>query len=422
MGRDALGHWTFTSAHIADIREWQRANRLELQPDFQRKEVWNQGARVVLMDTILRDIPMPKIFLWCEIVNDDLHRRVIDGQQRIRAILAFLEDKFPLEPPYEGPHLGKKFSELPKKIRDKFLQYQIDINIANNVSEAEVRDVYSRVNKYTIPLTKQELRAADFPGDFLNLCTQLAENEFFDDNRVFSFAKRQRMGDVEFVSEIISGLIRGPQNKKEDLDYFYMNYKRWPASDSKKIEGIFNAAIDDISIIFSENDGFSLRKTRFRQKSDFYTLFLSVAELKSQGHSLKDKDLGPLRGDLKLMDRHIAPESSISVFSEYAIKCVSQANTQGSRAWRKEFITNILSGTYKRKRPSGVAAETFASIRLDLGHYDLKQLKMFEEVCPSCRGDITAHENIVLEWAPEDTVFQISNSRWRGLECANAKS
>jgi hypothetical protein len=47
---------------------------------------------------------MPKMFVWNEIVNSSTHRRVIDGQQRMSAILDFINGKFPLLSPYEGPY------------------------------------------------------------------------------------------------------------------------------------------------------------------------------------------------------------------------------------------------------------------------------------------------------------------------------
>ena len=162
-------HWNSSPHPISDIRDWSEAGRLELRPDFQRREVWSAPARIMLMDTILRDIPMPKIYLASSIKDGSTYRIVIDGQQRISAILAFLRDEFSLQKPFTGDHNGKRFSDLPQERQDRFLSYQIDFNEAINPSDDEVREVYARVNKYTVVLNKQELRRADFPGDFLTV-------------------------------------------------------------------------------------------------------------------------------------------------------------------------------------------------------------------------------------------------------------
>ena len=94
--------WNSSPHPISDIRDWKKDGRLEIKPDFQRQYVWSDAAKVMLMDTILRVIPMPKIFVSSTIKDGQTYRTVIDGQQRITTILAFLEDKFSLNPPYSG--------------------------------------------------------------------------------------------------------------------------------------------------------------------------------------------------------------------------------------------------------------------------------------------------------------------------------
>ena len=145
-------HWNSSPHPISDIRDWSDVGRLELRPDFQRREVWSTPARVMLMDTILRDVPMPKIFLANSIKEGRTYRVVIDGQQRISAILAFLRNDFPLDEPYRGKAKGKHFRDLDLATQERFLSYQIDFNEAINPSDKEVREVYARVNKYTVPL------------------------------------------------------------------------------------------------------------------------------------------------------------------------------------------------------------------------------------------------------------------------------
>src|SRR5690606_19801740 len=104
--------------------------------------------------------------------------------QRINAILSFLSDEFRLENPYQGEFSGMKFSDLPDDIKRNFLSYKIDINEIIDATDEIVREIYSRVNKYTIALNKQELRRADFPGDFLKVSEELAVIEFFEESKV----------------------------------------------------------------------------------------------------------------------------------------------------------------------------------------------------------------------------------------------
>jgi uncharacterized protein with ParB-like and HNH nuclease domain len=48
----------------------------------------------MLIDTILKNIPMPKIFLSNLVKDNSPYRSVIDGQQRITTILSFIRDEF----------------------------------------------------------------------------------------------------------------------------------------------------------------------------------------------------------------------------------------------------------------------------------------------------------------------------------------
>ena len=389
---------------------------MEVRPDFQRREVWSLAARIMLIDTILRNVPMPKMFVWNEILSGSTHRRVIDGQQRIKAILDFLSDRFALDQPYEGPYSGLVFSQLPEEVRAGFLQYRIDFNEALGFSEQEVREVYSRINKYSLPLSKQELRQADYPGQFLSLCTELSLIDYFEDIGIFTAANLRRMGDIEFVSELVAGMLKGPQDKKGDLDYFYASYAKWPEAEVEVVRDAFKAIIADLRSIFS-TELLPIRQTRFRQKADFYSLFLSIYDLHNSGATVVGKDLGALRRDLQILDRHIAPESNIDLLSEYAIKCVSQANSQASRAWRKNFLMMILSGTYRQRKPQTAALKRLSDLGAQLP--ETRERPLLADNCVWCNLDLKRKDigELVLDWPPDAVVYQLSNSGWRGASC-----
>ncbi|MFW2566456.1 DUF262 domain-containing protein [Aliarcobacter butzleri] len=81
---------------INDFLTWKSNKELELSPKFQRNKVWNQSVKSYLIDTILRGMPIPPIFITQKI---DLNtqktlREVIDGQQRLTAITQFRNNEF----------------------------------------------------------------------------------------------------------------------------------------------------------------------------------------------------------------------------------------------------------------------------------------------------------------------------------------
>lgn len=399
--------WNSSPHPISDIRDWSELKRLELQPDFQRREVWSDSARVMLMDTILRDIPMPKVFVASQIRGKNTHRIVIDGQQRLSAILAFMRDEFPLKPPYAGPAAGKVFSELGEEETDQFLSYPIDFNEAKNPTDEEVREVYARVNKYTVPLTRQELRRADYPGDFLDVSEALAVDPFFDDAKIFTPAQRRRYADVEFTSEILAAMLEGIQDKKGDLDALYQSHAKWEKASRRKTEEEFASVLATIRLLFTT---LPIESSRFRQKSDFYSLFGVILDLLREGGTLDGKDLRPLQQDLHLLNAYIEPQSHVGLLSEYAIKCVSQANTVGSRRWRHDFLKVFLRGTFHSKLPEPQGAEIFASISYDLLN-DGGFCPPSEIPCPVCE-ELVDHDlsDVFLAWSRGVNVYQLENS------------
>lgn len=374
------------------------------------------------MDTVLRGVPMPKIFVANTIRDGNTYRVVIDGQQRISAILDFLRDEFPLEDPYTGEERTRKFSELGEERQNRFLSYQIDFNEAFNPSDEEVREVYARVNKYTVPLNKQELRRADFPGDFLNVSEELATKEYFDVAGIFTATQRRRYLDVEYVSELLAAMIAGIQDKKDSLDAFYTKYAQWEEADRNQITGRFSAILTELDLIF--DDSLPISKTRFRQRADFYTLFLVIDEFVCNRLTIDGKEHRLLQQDLRLLQEHIRPESDVEICSEYAIKCVSQANSASSRRWRYHFLRAMLAGTYLGAMPSGIETEMFyrlaEGIEENYGPYTPNEMCPSSVMkCPLCDQEISEgfSESLLLAWDHAESVRQTGNSRWVHPSC-----
>lgn len=335
--------WESYSHPISDVRDWADNERLELRPDFQRNEVWTQAAQIMLIDTILKGIPIPKIYIKSIVKNEKTYRIVVDGQQRLTAILKFIRDELTLKKPYQGEYFNMKYSELPESVHDDFIRYKIDINEIFNPSDEEIRDLYSRVNKYTVQLNKQELRKADFPGEFISLAEKISENPFFDSSRIFSVKQRRRMLDVEFVEELLTIVLEGVQDKKEYLDNVCEKYVI--LEDERGIEQKFLGVIQDISIIF-DLETFPIQDTRFRQKSDFYSLFACVLSLRETG-KLKIDKLQEIRNELRGMDEYIGPQSEDYEYREYATRCLSDANSITNRNWRTEFMRKRMAILYE---------------------------------------------------------------------------
>jgi len=161
---------------INDFLEWHKSEHLEIQPKFQRRDVWAQKAKSYLIDTILRSLPIPPIFIRLTI--DPVRRRsireVVDGQQRLQAVFGFIRNDFPILPVHNAEFAGMYYSGLPSEVQKKFLGYKFNVNVLENVTDAEVLGIFARMNTYTVKLNAQELRNAEFFGAFKQVVYKLA--------------------------------------------------------------------------------------------------------------------------------------------------------------------------------------------------------------------------------------------------------
>lgn len=86
------------SLTVADFRDMSIAGKLILRPEYQRQAVWPERAKVSLMETILLGYPIPEIYLAYETSPDGYQTvSVVDGQQRLTALLDYLENRYALD-------------------------------------------------------------------------------------------------------------------------------------------------------------------------------------------------------------------------------------------------------------------------------------------------------------------------------------
>ncbi|EKS7780433.1 DUF262 domain-containing protein [Edwardsiella anguillarum] len=268
---------------INDFIEWYRNNQLELSPKFQRKSVWNDKARSYLMDTIISGKPIPKIFIRQRInaQTKKTIREVIDGQQRLRTILSYVDDGFAISPIHNKKYGGLLFSQLSDvddDIQDALLHYEISTDLLSNLSDSDILDVFARLNSYSVILNTQEKLHANHFSEFKQLCERTAHifNEFWIENKILTSQKILRMYDVELCSELYISILNGIQSKKQIEKY----YKKYESSNTEidigVLEDRFSDVIDTISEIFNGD----LKHSEFRRIQVFHSLFLAIYHIK----------------------------------------------------------------------------------------------------------------------------------------------
>jgi hypothetical protein len=150
---------------IATLLARIKAKDLDLQPDFQRGEVWSTSKKQKLVDSILRNWYVPPVHV-VENVDSGL-QEVLDGQQRLAAIRDFAAGKIKVDgeiEPFDSEiaSLNKKaFSDLPDAFRRRFEQFTIRVMKVVDYQSTEPAELFFRLNQ-PVGLTTAEQRNAFF--------------------------------------------------------------------------------------------------------------------------------------------------------------------------------------------------------------------------------------------------------------------
>jgi hypothetical protein len=75
-------------------------------------------------------------------------------------------------------------------------------------------------------------------------------------------------------------------------------------------------------------------------------LFACILEAKNREKQIRPEALPSVRESLSTLDELIAPHAEDERYREYAIRCISDANSASSRQWRKKFLFDYLSPLY----------------------------------------------------------------------------
>src|SRR5579864_346925 len=86
---NTITHKTATKS-ILDLKNLYDHGNLNLEPGFQRQSVWSERDRAKLIDSILRNYPLPAIFFYRREEDGQIFYDVIDGKQRVESILMFM--------------------------------------------------------------------------------------------------------------------------------------------------------------------------------------------------------------------------------------------------------------------------------------------------------------------------------------------
>ncbi|WP_421288613.1 DUF262 domain-containing protein [Aeromonas veronii] len=239
------------SVTLATVWENQELKKYDLEPPYQRNSVWSEEKQSFLIDSIIKNIPIPPIFLHQKI--DDATGKtvyaVIDGKQRLESIFKFIKGEIPsssedeTSPLYDEKTSGIWFSDLAKEefseVRTQFWRYSIPIEYVDTTDKAIIDAIFDRLNRNGEKLSGQELRRSQFYSNPILITIEMLSKHDFWKERL-SHVDVKRMEDIEFISELVFNLLEKDHfsSDQNTLDGLYGRYSKADVN-WDKIKAIF---------------------------------------------------------------------------------------------------------------------------------------------------------------------------------------
>jgi Protein of unknown function DUF262 len=343
---------------VSDFLDWQRQGALDLDPPFQRRSVWKTGAKSYLVDTVVRGLPTPLIFIREKIDPETLRpmREVIDGQQRLRTLIGFIDedalpdfnvarDRFTVQKVHNSEIADRPFKRLDPKTRARILGYEFSTQVLpSDTEDRDILMIFARLNSTGTPLNSQELRNAEYFGQLKTLMYQLAyeQLERWLNWRVFTEDQISRMAEVEVTSDLVLNMIDGLTGKTQPrLDALYRRFdKEFPRQG--EVARRFRQMMAQIDDIF----GGRLASSVFTSEVYFFTLFTYFYDRTyGLGSDLKRRSPKPLPRRLEQRLRRVSDAFRSQDVPPEVLDAVQRASADlGRRRTRLSYMHSVCDG------------------------------------------------------------------------------
>jgi hypothetical protein len=244
--------------------------KIQLNPNFQRREAWSTGRKSKFIETIIVGLPSPQLVL-AEVQGHRGNYIVLDGKQRLLSLLRFTESEENKSKGFGLSSLeirtdlqGKKYHHFIKDIlfeqdKDAFLSYTIRTVVIRNWPNNDfLHQVFLRLNTGSVTLSSQELRQAIAPGEFTTFADEFAASSRVIQSLLGRNTPDPRMRDVELLVRHIAfrdRLVeyRGRMKKFLDETCVFEN-KHWTTREERivQISKEFEDAIELLRKIFGQ--------------------------------------------------------------------------------------------------------------------------------------------------------------------------
>ncbi|MFF3026244.1 DUF262 domain-containing protein [Microbacterium sp. NPDC057944] len=271
-----------TTKDIGLLKQLYDEGQLQLSPEFQRNAVWPRPAKAYLMDTILTGNPIPVLYFQrtVSVQTGRIEYTVVDGQQRLSAVMDFLANRFSLTES-EGESWSRlRWKTLSADDRSKILEYDFVIQELSGFTPTAIRAMFARMNRYVVALNPQERRHAGEDGEFKRLAESVGGWGQWKQMGIVSPQAAKRMKNDEFAAELLILLQEGPQDKKQSVDLYYEAY----ATEFVEGDQLKERLLRYVEMIRESLP--NIKQLFIKRPANFYALVGALSEIEADGDSL----------------------------------------------------------------------------------------------------------------------------------------
>jgi hypothetical protein len=366
MGSPEQLTYSLETRRIQDMVDLYRSGKLHLNPNFQRGSVWGKSDRCELIKSVLRNFPIPALFLYERPIGSKIHFDVIDGKQRLETFFYFMnvikEKGFSISASLNEDGKDEEIDwDLlrARNARNRINSYNVHvIYVKGDLSQ--IIELFVKINSTGRPLSGQEKRHAKFKDSpFLKKATALAasEEERFKAKRILSASQISRMMHIQLISELMLSCAHGEViNKKKALDQAMDSRGGLTERQAEKARQSARTALTRVYSMFPD-----LHQTRFAQLSDFYSLVVLIHKLLAEGCVLSSKSknrtawvflrefavkVDELR-DLHKRGKKVPGE--LEIYREYLQTVLEGTDALQNRKRREGILRQLIESQFKKK-------------------------------------------------------------------------
>lgn len=261
----SLENLDIDSKTVEELYEWYLNDTLLVNRRYQRKLVWGIDEKKALISSLIKKYPIPLLLF----VKLDNKREILDGMQRLEAIMSFIEQRYDINGRYfaldsialtkamkDNGDLFQKEPVLSREESVDIARYRFAISEYSSMT-SDIDEVFRRINSNGKTLSKQEIRSAGVITNFSELVRKIStiirgdtthspllslnkmphisissdlldyginiENHFYVKNNIITKTNIRESADEELVAHILGYLMmqEKPTSGSETLDGFY---------------------------------------------------------------------------------------------------------------------------------------------------------------------------------------------------------